>query len=127
SSRVRRVRVPFSPQKTRASVSSRRLSKFSAKFSRASGNHCAPGMRLPSRKITLPFSPRTPQKSHTADQNSSGLSMDQRCASEYSTPAKPTDLKKSVISELLTRSGDGFQSSCPNCGVILLILQDWER
>ena len=56
-----------------SSPSSRRT--FSAKFRRASGKNCAPGIRSISIATRCPSCPTTPPKSHIASQNSSGRSL----------------------------------------------------
>ena len=48
-------------------------SRFSAKFSRASGKKRAPGIRSPSTSARSPFSPMTPQKSQTRSQNAAAI------------------------------------------------------
>ncbi len=54
-------------------------SRFCAKFSRASGNHRAPGILWPSTSTRLPRTDAmTLPKSQTESQNWSGLSIDQR-------------------------------------------------
>ena len=64
-----------------ASPEPRLRSRFSAKFSRASGKNAAPGILSPSTSTRSPFSPTTPQKSQTRLQKSSRSSTDQRCSS----------------------------------------------
>ena len=66
------------PRTPSQSASSRRRSRFSAKFSFASGNHCAPGILSPSTSTRSPrVSAITPQKSQIAVQNCSGFRTDQ--------------------------------------------------
>jgi len=61
-----------------ASLSSRRRSRFSAKFSRAAGKKRAPGMRSRFSSVTVPrVSSMTPQNDQTVCQNSSGDLIDQ--------------------------------------------------
>ena len=68
-----------SPRKTIASPEPVFFSRFSAKFSVASGKNEAPGILSPSTSTRLsPLSPTMPQKSHTRLQNASRSSTDQR-------------------------------------------------
>ena len=51
-------------------------SKLAAKFNRAPRNHCAPGIREPSRNaVSYGVTACTPQNCQTAAQNSAGDSM----------------------------------------------------
>jgi hypothetical protein len=65
----------LAPEHDRIGVVPRR-SRFSAKFKRASGNHCAPGILSPLISIVWPISPITPAKPHSVRQKSCGRSMD---------------------------------------------------
>ncbi len=94
SPNVRRPDGPASPHDTSANVAGSAASKFSAKLSRAPGNHRGPStgsggaMRSPPattashggaplRAAPLPSSAITPQKRQTAAQNRSGCATDQ--------------------------------------------------
>ena len=69
-------------QNTSASGLSQSRSRFSAKLSRACGNHLAPGIRWGSISAgPTPRSPTTPQKSQIAVQNDLGCSTDHACKS----------------------------------------------
>ena len=71
-------RSPFSLRKINAGVSSRRRSKFSVKFRRASGKKRAVGMLSPSTRTRSPrVSAITPAQSHQSVQKTSISSTDQ--------------------------------------------------
>ncbi len=72
-------RAPPSPANASAVPSSLRLSRFSAKFNRASGNHRVPGI---AGQFSTTRSPRTEARtspnSQTARQKASGRSTEKR-------------------------------------------------
>ena len=67
-----------SPLKMSAGAVSRRRSTFSAKFRRASGKNCAPGILSRSWTTRSPIAPRTSQKVHTSRQKSAVRSIEKR-------------------------------------------------
>src|SRR5664280_1814946 len=62
-----------------------------------------------------PRSPITPQKRHTASQNASGSSTDQRQAPCASAGSCPFAARNRAIDDRCIRSGEGLQSRSPSC------------
>ena len=77
SRQLRRFSTLSSPRNTIAVLSSFLRSRFSAKFSCASGNHCAPGMEPAPVSVRSPRSPITSAQSHSVRQKASGSRIDQ--------------------------------------------------
>jgi hypothetical protein len=89
SSQLIAARVLSSARNSIAGSSPVRLSRFSAKFSSASGKNRAPGMASPFSRMRSPLVPRTPQKSHSADQNPSRSATDHACSASGSSSERP--------------------------------------
>ena len=111
-----------SPQNTSASLSSSRTSRFSAKFSRASGKNCAPGILSPSIRMRSPqLSALSPVYSIMAGQNASMSSTDQSYRAVKLCRLSPclsfTQRRKRVTFAFSIRSFAGCQSKslmmCP--------------
>ena len=124
-----------SHSKTMASSLPRCHSRFSAKFSLASGKKRQSLMCAAVSMTRAPLSPRISAKSHIASQNTSGASTDQACRAGKSGSERPAraSLKRRnrSISLACAISGEGRQMISFSCGarfgsvVVVMLACPW--